>query len=44
MVLSAAFAEAPDSCVAMVNPRLLGRFFAGLGGTMKEGVGGAENA
>lgn len=38
MVLSATFVEAPDSGVEMVNPRLLGRFFGGLGGTMK-GVG-----
>ncbi len=28
----------------MVNPRLLGRFLGGLGGTINDGVAGAENA
>ena len=44
IVLSLAWLEALDSGVVMDKPRLLGRFLGGLGGTMKEGVGGADTA
>lgn len=44
IVLSLAWLEAPESGVVIDKPRLLGRFLGGLGGTTKEGVGGAEKA
>lgn len=43
-VLSLVWLEALVSGVVMDRPRLLGRFLGGFGGTMKEGVGGAEKA